>query len=100
MADLSVTPVATQIKPMPTMSLGEMVNFARGAQQYQREGISLTLEQQQEAERKRIQEFLSRPENFQTDGRVDINKLNAEIPRIAPLTGADWMQKYTTLGNA
>jgi hypothetical protein len=82
------------------MSLGEMVNFARGAQQYQREGISLTLEQQQEAERKRIQEFLSRPENFQTDGRVDINKLNAEIPKIAPLTGADWMQKYTTLGNA
>jgi hypothetical protein len=100
MADFSVTPVATQIKPMPTMSLGEMINFARGAQQYQREGISLTLEQQQEAERKRITDFLSRPENYQTEGRVDINKLNAEIPRIAPLTGADWMQKYTTLGNA
>lgn len=100
MADFSVTPVATQIKPMPTMSLGEMVNFARGAQQYQREGISLTLEQQQEAERKRITDFLSRPENYQTEGRVDINKLNAEIPKIAPLTGADWMQKYTTLGNA
>lgn len=100
MADFSVTPVATQIKPMPTMSLGEMINFARGAQQYQREGISLTLEQQQEAERKRITEFLARPENYQTEGRVDINKLNAEIPKIAPLTGADWMQKYTTLGNA
>lgn len=100
MADFSVTPVATQIKPMPTMSLGEMINFARGAQQYQREGISLTLEQQQEAERKRITDFLSRPENYQTEGRVDINKLNAEIPKIAPLTGADWMQKYTTLGNA
>lgn len=100
MADFSVTPVATQIKPMPTMSLGEMINFARGAQQYQREGISLTLEQQQEAERKRITDFLARPENYQTEGRVDINKLNAEIPKIAPLTGADWMQKYTTLGNA
>ena len=48
MADFSVTPVAQNIKPMPTMSLGEMVNFARGAQSYQREGISLTLEQQQE----------------------------------------------------
>ena len=47
-----------------------------------------------------ITEFLSRPENFQTEGRVDINKLNAEIPKIAPLTGADWMSKYTTLGNA
>ena len=100
MADLSVTPVATQIKPMPTMSLGEMINFARGAQQYQREGISLTKEQQEEAERKRIMEFMSRPENFQTEGRVDINKLNAEIPKIAPLTGVDWISKYTTLGNA
>jgi hypothetical protein len=27
MADLSVKPVAQEIKPMPTMSLGEMVNF-------------------------------------------------------------------------
>lgn len=100
MADLSVTPVAGQIKPVPGMSLGEMMNFARGAQQYQQEGIALTLEQQKEQERNRITEFLKRPENFQTEGRVDINKLNAEIPKIAPLTGSDWMQKYTTLGNA
>jgi hypothetical protein len=100
MADLSVTPVAGQIKPVPGMSLGEMMNFARGAQQYQQEGIALTLEQQKEQERNRITEYLKRPENFQTEGRVDINKLNAEIPKIAPLTGADWMQKYTTLGNA
>lgn len=100
MADLSVTPVASQIKPVPGMSLGEMMNFARGAQQYQQEGIALTLEQQKEQERNRITEYLKRPENFQTEGRVDINKLNAEIPKIAPLTGADWMQKYTTLGNA
>jgi hypothetical protein len=100
MADLSVTPVASQIKPVQGMSLGEMMNFARGAQQYQQEGIALTLEQQKERERNAITEFLKRPENFQTEGRVDINKLNAEIPKIAPLTGADWMSKYTTLGNA
>lgn len=100
MADLTLKPVAQEIKPMPTMSLGEMVNFARGAQQYQREGIALTLEQQQERERQAIAEFLKRPENFQTDGRVDINKLNAEIPRLAPLTGSDWMNKYTTLSTA
>jgi hypothetical protein len=31
---------------------------------------------------------------------VDINKLNAEIPRLAPLTGSDWMNKYTTLSTA
>ncbi len=118
MADLSVTPVATQIKPMPTMSLGEMVNLARGAQAYQQAeqvnpelaqqarqatqtgAISLSLEQQKERERQSITEFLKNPANFQTDGRVDINKLNEQIPRIAPLTGSDWMQKYTTLGQA
>jgi hypothetical protein len=100
MADLSVTPVASQIKPVPGMSLGEMVNFARGVQDYKTGEIGLTLEKQKEQERNRITEFLSRPENFQTQGRVDINKLNAEIPKIAPLTGADWMNKYTTLGNA
>jgi hypothetical protein len=103
---------------MPTMSLGEMMNLARGAQAYQQAeqvnpelaqqarqttqtgAISLSLEQQKERERNLITEFLKNPANFQTNGRVDINKLNAEIPRIAPLTGADWMQKYTTLGNA
>jgi len=100
MADLSVTPVAAQIKPVPGMSLGEMVNFARGVQDYKTGEIGLTLEKQKEQERNRITEFLARPENFQTEGRVDINKLNAEIPKIAPLTGADWMSKYTTLGNA
>jgi hypothetical protein len=100
MADFSVTPVATQIKPMPTMSLGEMINFARGAQQYQREGISLTKEQQEEAERKRVIEFMARPENFQSDGRIDINKLNAEIPKIAPLTGGELIRKYSDLSTA
>jgi len=94
------TPVAGMVQGPKTSSLGEMVNFARGVQDYKQGEISLTLEQQKEQERGRIQEFLARPENFQTEGRVDINKLNAEIPKIAPLTGADWMQKYTTLGNA
>lgn len=35
MADLTVRPVATDIKPMQGMSLAEMMNFARGAQQFQ-----------------------------------------------------------------
>jgi hypothetical protein len=58
------------------------------------------LEQQREQERQRLQEFLARPENFQSNGRIDLDKLNAEIPRIAPLTGSDWMNKYTTLSTA
>jgi len=34
MADLTVTPVATQIKPVQGVSLGDMINIARGAQAY------------------------------------------------------------------
>lgn len=51
MADLTVTPVATGIKPAQGMSLAEMVNMARGAQAYkQAEQINpLELQQQQEA---------------------------------------------------
>ena len=97
---LNVTPVAGQIKPIQGMTLGEMVNVARGAQNYQREGISLTLEQQQEAERTKLQDFLSKPENFQTDGRMDLNKMNAEVMRLAPLTGADVVSKLTGLSTA
>jgi hypothetical protein len=100
MPSVQITPVASMVQQPKNMSLGEMVNFARGVQDYKTGEIALTLEQQKERERAGIQEFLGRPENFQTDGRVDINKLNAEIPKIAPLTGADWMSKYTTLSTA
>jgi hypothetical protein len=100
MADLSVKPIGADIKPMPTMSLGEMINFARGAQAYQQGGITLSFEQQKERERNAMTQFLSRPENFQTDGRVDINKLNAEIPKIAPLTGAEYISSLTGLSTA
>lgn len=115
MADLSVTPVATQIKPVPNMSLGDMVNLARGAQAYQQSEqmnplllqqqqqlvgtgqIALTLEQQKEAERQRLIPFLQDPRNLQSDGRFDVNKLNADILKLAPLTGADFIQKFTQL---
>ena len=46
MADLSLTPVATQIKPIQGMSLGDMVNIARGAQQYQQAAQTNPLELQ------------------------------------------------------
>jgi hypothetical protein len=35
MADLSVTPVSTGIKPQPQMSLGDLMNIAQSAQAYQ-----------------------------------------------------------------
>jgi hypothetical protein len=98
--NIQITPVAGMVQQPKTMSLGEMMNLARGAQEYQMGGIALTLEQQKEQERKRAMEFFSRPENFQTNGRIDIDKINAELPKIAPLTGSDYLQKFTVLGNA
>lgn len=100
MADFTVSNVASQVKGPTTMSLGEMVNLARGAQEYKSGQIALTLEQQKEQERQKMQEFLAKPENFQSNGRIDIDKLNAVVPTLAPLTGADYIQKFTTLGDA
>ena len=100
MADLTVTPVGTQVKPVPGMSLADMVNVARGAQAYQLGEIGLSLEQQKQKEREGAAEFFSKPENFQTNGRINLDKINAELPRIAPLTGSEWISKFTTLANA
>jgi hypothetical protein len=46
MADLSLTPVATQIKPVQGMGLADMMNIARGAQQYQQAAQANPLELQ------------------------------------------------------
>ena len=143
MADFSVTPIAQTIKPPTTMSLGEMLNLARGAQEYQqaqkmnplalqqqqqqlrqqqqvyeqsqqmnpellqqarqtsRTGeIALSVEEQKNLERGNMQTFFADPNNFQTNGRIDLDKINAAVPKIAPLTGSEYINKYTTLGQA
>ena len=118
MATFNVPMIGTEVKPVPQTSLADMIGMARGAQAYQQaEQINpLTLQQQQQAartgqiqlgvteqqdiERRNLQTFFSDPNNFQTDGRIDIDKINAEVPRIAPLTGPDYVQKITTLGTA
>lgn len=97
---LEVQPIGTQVKPVQGMSLGDIVNVARGAQAYKSGQIALTLEQQKEQERARLQEYFSRPENFQTNGRIDLDKLNAEVPRLAPLSAGEVIQKYSTLAGA
>jgi hypothetical protein len=118
MADLSLTPVAGQIKPVQGASLAEMVNMARGAQQYQQAAqinplelqqkqqetrtgeINLSVAEQANIERANMQKFFADPNNFQTDNRIDLDKINRVVPTIAPLTGADYITKFTTLGNA
>jgi len=119
MADINpITPVATGINPPQQMSLGDMMNVARGAQAYRqaeqvnplalqqqqqatRTGqIALSVEEQKNIERQNMQTFFADPNNFQTDGRIDINKINAQVPKLAPLTGPDYVNKITTLSTA
>ena len=100
MADLTVTPVATQIRPIQPMSLGEMVGLARGMQAYQqaeqtnplalqlsqqqaRTGqIALGVEEQKNIERQNMQTFFADPDKFQTDGRIDMDKINAAVKKV------------------
>ena len=118
MATFNVPMLGTEIKPVPQTSLADMLGIARGAQAYQQaEQINpLALQQQQQAartgqiqlgvveqgdiERRNLQTFFADPNNFQTDGRIDIDKINAQVPKIAPLTGPDYVSKITTLGTA
>ena len=118
MATFNVPMLGTEIKPVPQTSLADMLGIARGAQAYQQaEQVNpLALQQQQQAartgqiqlgvaeqadkERSNMQTFFSDPNNFQTNGRIDIDKINKVVPTIAPLTGSEYINKYTTLGNA
>lgn len=118
MADLSVTPVSTQIKPVPQMSLADMIGVARGAQAFRqaeqinplelqqkqqqaRTGeIALSVEEQKDKERKNFQTFMSNPANYMTDNKFDQTKFNAAIPQIMPLTGVGAMKDLTSLAQA
>jgi hypothetical protein len=118
MADFNFQPVASQVKPVPQMSLGDMMNVARGVQQYQqaeqvnplllqqgqqatRTGeIALSLEEQKNKERLGAQQFFSNPENFQDEtGMIDLKKIN-ESSHLFPLTFPDISQKFSTLAKS
>jgi len=105
MADLSFN--VNYAKPQTT-SLGEMVNMAGGIQNFQQaqQLNPLALEKaqienqvlkQKNDERLRLQEFTSNPDNWQTNGRIDMDKLNSVIPKIAPLTGSDVISSLSQL---
>jgi hypothetical protein len=105
MADFSMN--VNYAKPQTT-SLGEMVNLAGGIQNFQQaqQLNPLALEKaqienqvlkQKNDERLRLQEFTSNPDNWQTNGRIDMDKLNSVIPKIAPLTGSDVISSFSGL---
>lgn len=105
MADFSMN--VNYAKPQ-TSSLGDMVNMASGIQNFQQaqQMNPLALEKaqienqvlrQKNDERVKLQEFTSNPENWQTNGRIDMDKINKIIPRIAPLTGSDVISSLSGL---
>lgn len=123
MADLSMN--VNYAKPQTT-SLGDMLGMASGIQNFQqaqqlnplvlqkaqqeveqaRQMNPLALEKaqvenqiirQKNDERLRLQEFTSNPENWQTNGRIDMDKINKVIPKIAPLTGSDVISSLSGL---
>ena len=105
MADFSMN--VNYAKPQ-TSSLGDMLNMASGIQQYQQaqQLNPLALEKaqienqvlrQKNEERLRLQEFTSNPENWQTNGRIDMDTINKVIPQIAPLTGSEVINSLSGL---
>jgi len=126
MADLSVTPVSTGIKPQQQMSLGDLMNIASSAQAYQQaqqlnplavqkatadvqsaqqtaQGGAVDLQQKQTGfkEAQAIKEAIaSNPDQFMTNGKFDTAKLNKVIPQIAPLTAAEQIDRYTKVANS
>jgi hypothetical protein len=118
MATFNVPMLGTEVKPVPQTSLGDMLNIARGAQQYQqaqqinplelqakqqstRTGeIQLGVTEQANKERLLQMKFLQDPKNWQDDnGNVSIPKLN-EASYLFPQTFPEFSSKLTTLGTA
>ena len=101
-------PVALQIQtPDSFKTIGSILNTAStaqnlqaGKQQIESQGLGLQKQRQENTERIATQQFMSNPDNWQTNGRIDLDKVNAALPKIAPLTGAATSQKLTELGNA
>lgn len=92
-------------------TLGDMLNMASGIQQYQQaqQMNPLALEKaqienqvlrQKNDERLKLQEFTSNPDNWQTNGRIDMDKINAVIPKIAPYTGAEVINSLSGLAKS
>jgi hypothetical protein len=81
------------IKPQPQMSASDIMNIGRTGIQYQKESQGNT-------ERLALQELFSNPENFTTDGNIDLGKVMATVPKIAPMTGRDVIRNVAELSQA
>lgn len=100
--------VALQVQqPNALGTLGNIMNIAgsaqqlkRGTQDIEQKEIELQKQRQQNYERVAGQNFFSSPDNWQTDGHIDMDKINATVPKIMPLTGPDVIGKLSNLSTA
>lgn len=93
MAEFFTSFPSLNVKPQTT-SAADLVNLARG-------GIALKRESEVSKELGPTQEFFRDPTNWQTDdGRIDIDKLNSALPKIAPLTSREIIRNMSDLSTA
>ena len=110
MADFNIKPIGTEVRPVQGASLADMVNVARGAQQYQQAAqinplalqqqqqatrtgqIALSVEEQRDKERLNMQSVMTDPSLYSTDGKYDPNKAAAIATKVAPMTGLSYLK--------
>ena len=119
MADYGISDIAAKINPPQQISLGDMVNMARGAQAYQQAAqinplllqeaeqkvkqstAEATMHQQAASEQQAVKDFLSNPTNYQDEsGNPDYSKLQKNVMALAPTTGAEIINKIATTHQA
>lgn len=89
---------APPVDPMTRIS--GMLNIQQQRQGIESTGIDLQAKNQANQERINMQGFMQNPDNWQTDGKIDLDKARPAISKIAPLTGGDAIAKLTTLSKA
>ena len=90
-----------QAQQMNPLQLQEAQAKLQTAQQgAQKGGIELSQAEQANKERLAMQAFMANPENFQTDGEVDQEKINKAIPGLAPMTGTKYIEDLSKLAKS
>lgn len=83
---------SANIKPVE-FKAADLINIGR-------QGIAYQTENQANNERIATQKFFANPDNFQSNGMIDMDKINRAIPEIAPLTGRDILKNMAELSTA
>jgi len=98
MADFSTTDVASKVNGPQQMNLSDMLKMGYYAAQTKMAQYEQEKAQQANVERVAVQGFMSDPKNYlDANGDIDVDRVTKAIPAIAPLTGAEHVNKLTTL---